>query len=311
MAISEPGDLIATIPALLGFTPSDSLVIVALDDDGVVVSVSRANLQNVVGDLLVDAAKQVATAGPSAAIAAIVGTAPRGAAAVHDALDMALNHVGIDLMATHVVDRIATGERWTCACPCGADGVVSDPRATPAAVAAVVDGRPLYASREDAFAYLDHRPCEAVAGALASIRIGSMADTLRDVLAALTRSERDAADVALIGKALSLAPVRDSILGLAPTADAAPLIDTLADVAAKLPNRYRAHALSVLSFVAYCANNAPLAGEAAKRSNAAGRTTLTTILATALNAGIPPNAIRTLADTGRQVAADLGVCLPA
>ncbi len=49
----------------------------------------------------------------------------------------------------HVVDRVAAGGRWHCVDGCGAGGVVDDPCASPLAVAAVLDGRRLYARRTD------------------------------------------------------------------------------------------------------------------------------------------------------------------
>ena len=51
--------------------------------------------------------------------------------------------------AAHVVDRVAAGGRWHCADGCGTRGTVDDPSASPLAVAAVLDGRRLYARRAE------------------------------------------------------------------------------------------------------------------------------------------------------------------
>ena len=56
---------------------------------------------------------------------------------------------GIELLAAHVVDRVAAGGRWHCADGCGHAGTVDDPSASPMAVAAVLDGRRLYARRAE------------------------------------------------------------------------------------------------------------------------------------------------------------------
>ena len=56
---------------------------------------------------------------------------------------------GISLLAVHVVDRIAAGGRWHCVDVCGTRGTIDDPSSSPLAMAAVLDGRRLYARRED------------------------------------------------------------------------------------------------------------------------------------------------------------------
>ena len=52
---------------------------------------------------------------------------------------------GIELWAVHVVDHVQAGGRWHCVDGCGSHGSVEDPAVSPLAVAAVVDGRRLYA----------------------------------------------------------------------------------------------------------------------------------------------------------------------
>ena len=64
-------------------------------------------------------------------------------------LATALAERGIELLAAHVVDRVAAGGRWHCADGCGNAGTVDDPSASPLAVAAVLDGRRLYARRAE------------------------------------------------------------------------------------------------------------------------------------------------------------------
>ena len=65
------------------------------------------------------------------------------------ALTASLAERGIELLAAHVVDRVAAGGRWHCADGCGNAGTVDDPSASPLAVAAVLDGRRLYARRAE------------------------------------------------------------------------------------------------------------------------------------------------------------------
>ena len=54
---------------------------------------------------------------------------------------------GIELLDFHVVDRVATGGRWHCLD--GSWGTIDDPSASPLAMAAVLDGRRLYARRDE------------------------------------------------------------------------------------------------------------------------------------------------------------------
>src|SRR6476659_5648399 len=73
---------------------------------------------------------------------------------------------GIELLAAHVVDRVAVGGRWHCADGCGNAGTVEDPSASPLAVAAVLDGRRLYARRaelQDVIEVLDSARSAALA----------------------------------------------------------------------------------------------------------------------------------------------------
>ena len=76
-------------------------------------------------------------------------------------LTASLAERGIELLAAHVVDRVAAGGRWHCADGCGNAGTVDDPSASPMAVAAVLDGRRLYARRaelQDVIAVVDPGP---------------------------------------------------------------------------------------------------------------------------------------------------------
>ena len=93
---------------------------------------------------------------PQAAIAVIVDADGAGFPICNEeyrsmcaTLTAELSRHDIVLWAVHVVDRVAAGGRWHCVDGCGAGGVVDDPCASPLAVAAVLDGRRLYARRAD------------------------------------------------------------------------------------------------------------------------------------------------------------------
>ena len=100
---------------------------------------------------------------------------------------------GIELWAAHVVDRVAAGGRWHCADGCGAAGAVDDPSSSPLAVAAVLDGRRLYARRAELQASHRRRRPERAAALARSIeqRVRTRADAARTPARAPRRRARD------------------------------------------------------------------------------------------------------------------------
>jgi Domain of unknown function (DUF4192) len=153
--LSQPGAVIAALPAVLGFVPEKSLVLLAVDG-GELGSVLRVDLSDALDDQIGHLAEVAAAARPQAAIAVIVdddgAACPMCNEQFRDlcaTLTAELSRHDIALWAVHVVDRVAVGGRWHCVDGCGAGGVVDDPSSSPLAVAAVLDGRRLYARRAD------------------------------------------------------------------------------------------------------------------------------------------------------------------
>lgn len=334
--INHPGALIAAIPAVLGFTPEHSLVLVSIDD-GQMGAVLRVDLSAELTDGLHDLVDVMDAEQPDAVIAVIVDE--KGAAcpmcneehrALCEVLTEALGNCGIEVWAAHVVDRIGTGGRWHCVDGCGAHGQVDDPKASPVAVAAVLDGRRLYATRADLQAVIAAGDT-AGAGALevGAIRALMASDAVRrtedpdgcarrDVQAALTAATRVAAgapladaDVAALGCALVDAQVRDTMYAVAvgESADAAESL--WAALARRLPAPWRVEPLVLLAFSAYARGDGPLAGmslEEALRCDPSHR--MARMLDDALHSAMRPEQIRELALTGYRRAEHLGVRLP-
>ena len=153
--LHRPGALIAALPAVLGFVPEKSLVVVSVGD-GEMGAVMRVDLSDGLAQQVAQLAEVAAAAEPEAAIAVIVDADGAGCPVCNEdyrelgeALTAALTQYAIDLWAVHVVDRIAAGGRWHCVDGCGAGGLIDDPSASPVAAAAVLDGRRLYARRAD------------------------------------------------------------------------------------------------------------------------------------------------------------------
>jgi hypothetical protein len=333
--LNRPGALIAALPAVLGFVPENSLVLVSLDD-GELGSVMRVDLSAGLVDGVGHLAEIAAAARPEAAIAVIVdadGAHCPGCNEEHRqlcaALTESLSQHDIELWAAHVVDRVAPGGRWHCVDGCGSGGAVDDPSASPLAAAAVLDGRRLYSRRAD---------LQAVIAVDDPVRSAELADVLRrqaakreaahradpagcgrrDVEHAMAAASRVAggatlsgAELAELGCALSDVQVRDTLYALAVGESAGEAESLWALLARILPTPWRVEALVLLAFSAYARGDGPLAGvslEAALRCDPGHR--MAGMLDTALQSGFRPEQIRELAVTGYRLAKRLGVRLP-
>jgi hypothetical protein len=332
--LNRPGALIAALPAILGFVPEKSLVLVALEDGGMG-SVIRADLSDDLTDRVDQLAEVAAAANPEAAILVIVDA--EGAHCpvcneeyrqLSDALTDALARYGIERYAAHVVDQVALGGRWHCVDGCGAGGAVDDPSASPLAAAAVLEGRRLYSRRADLQAVIavDSARCAAlepvVEQAAAAREIAYRADPAgcgrRDVENAIGAAARvidgqllTDAELAQLGCALTDIQVRDTLYALAVTENADAAESLWAVLARLLPQPWRVEALVLLAFSAYVRGDGPLAGvslEAALRCDQHHR--MAGMLDSALQSGLRPNDIRELASTGYRLAEQLGVRLP-
>ncbi|OSC42212.1 DUF4192 domain-containing protein [Mycobacterium decipiens] len=333
--LHRPGTLIAALPAILGFVPEESLVLVSLEG-GQLGSVMRVDLCDELADRVGHLAEVAAAAGPEAAVAVIVdgdgAQCPRCGEEYRQlcaALSAALSQHDIVLWAAHVVDRVAAGGRWHCVDGCGCSGVIDDPSASPLAVAAVLDGRQLYPRRADLQAVIavdDPVHSAELAVALrrqaAAREIAHRGDPVgcsrRDVESAMAAAARvtdgqSLSDVELagLGCALRDAQVRDTLYALAvgEKADAAESLWAL--LARVLAEPWRVEALVLLAFSAYARGDGPLAGvslQAALCCEPGHR--MARMLDTALQSGLRPEYIRDLAVTGYRRAEQLGVRLP-
>lgn len=334
--LDRPGVLIAALPAVLGFVPEKSLVLVTAAH-GEMGAVLRADLPGdgvgeVDGDSLSHFAELAAASRAEIAIAVIVDH--EGAACsmcadeyrelAHE-LAVELARWDVELFAAHVVDRVAAGGRWYCADGCGSAGVVEDPDASPIAAAAVLDGRRLYRRRSDLVAVVAPADPGRSAALAEAIEQADAVDPNRpdpqvrsDIEHALACAGqigdgRPLADDQLARLALALTDprVRDTLYALA-VGDAAGSAESLwADLSRRLPEPWRVEALVLLAFSAYSRGDGPLAGislDAALRCN--GEHRMAGMLDQALQSGMRPEQIRELAQTGYRLARQLGVRLP-
>src|SRR3954454_8491227 len=105
--LNRPGALIAALPAVLGFVPEKSLVLVTIDS-GALGCVMRVDLSPQLLDSASHLAEVAAAAGPDAAIAVVVDAEGAGCRLcnddyrdLHEALDHRLADHAIDLLDFH------------------------------------------------------------------------------------------------------------------------------------------------------------------------------------------------------------------
>jgi hypothetical protein len=333
--LNRPGAVIAALPAVLGFVPEKSLVLITIDD-GELGSVMRVDLSEALPDRIGPLAEVASAAGPEAAIAVIVDADGAGCPMCNEeyrglcaTLTNELAQRDIVVWAAHVVDRVAAGGRWHCVDGCGAGGVVDDPSASPLAVAAVLDGRRLYARRADlqAVVAVDERAgSAALAGLIGEHSASREAAHRADPAACVRRDVEDAmaaagrvgdgqpladAELARLACALGDVEVRDTLYALAVGQSAGEAESLWALLSRSLPTPWRVEALVLVAFSAYVRGDGPLAGvalEAALRCQPNHR--MAGMLDTALQSGLRPEHIRKLAVTGYRLAERIGVRLP-
>ncbi|ORA28227.1 DUF4192 domain-containing protein [Mycobacterium aquaticum] len=328
--LDRPGTLIAALPAVLGFVPVHSLVLVTVDD-GALGCVMRVDLSPDIGVRIDHLAEVASAAAPQTAIAVFVDENGADCQQCNDEfrelaaiLAERLAAGGIELLGAHVVDRVEAGGTWHCADGCGSHGVVEDPSASPLAAAAVLDGRRLYRRREELQQIVE---ADSVRGARlarvidelpAAPRTRGRARVRADIEAAIAAADRFAdgrppsdGEMARIAVSLTDPQVRDTLYALAVGDSAGPAESLWAELARALPPPWRAEALVLLAFSAYVRGDGPLTGvslDAALDCDPEHR--MAGMLDTALQSGMRPEQVRELALSGYRQADRLGVRLP-
>jgi Domain of unknown function (DUF4192) len=329
--LNRPAVLIAALPAVLGFVPEKSLVLVTVDR-GEMGCVMRVDLSDELMRSVAHIADVAAAAKPDSAIAVVIDEEGADCRMCNDeyrqlatVLSSSLAERGIELLAAHVVDRVAAGGRWHCADGCGNAGTVDDPSASPLAAAAVLDGRRLYARRaelQDVINVVDPARTAALADVVGANKPKGAqrpdSAARRDVEDAIVAAAQVADGEGLpddklvrLAWALTDPRVRDTLYALAVGESAGQAESLWAALSRTLPDPWRVEALVLLAFSAYARGDGPLAGvslEAALRCDPTHR--MAGMLDTALQSGMRPEQIRELAVTGYRLADRLGVRLP-
>jgi uncharacterized protein DUF4192 len=324
ITLDHPSELIASLPALLGFHPVDSLVVLAQHG-------KRAKQLRLVlrSDLPPphDARELVDTL-----LLPLIQ---------HSALDITMIVIGgqgrspgddlphRELMArcaaAFAEDRISVahqfwtpdtraGARWHCYDESDCTGVLPEPDSTELATVVAALGLSVHRSRDELMAVLEPDPPDALARRSAMLSTLSAAtepsggpppDTLTAVLAAIEAAmtrppDLSDDDVVRLAGALQNRDVRDICLDFADLPDVAAAERLWAALARSTPPPERAGPASLLAFSAYARGDGVLAGIALRNAEDADPAhRLCVLLRGAITVALPPSRVR---EAGRRAA---------
>ncbi|WP_433672416.1 DUF4192 domain-containing protein [Nocardia sp. CA-136227] len=300
--LREPGDLIAAVPAMLGFMPARSLVVTVLRADpespkaAAVEVVTRMDLDNrgrSATGLLVERVAGICVRHRAVAALALViddrATEPTGRhagvrARKHGDLVAALEHRldadAVPLAGAWAVQAIGPELPWWTLSGPWSRGLQHDPATSMVTLRHVLDGRPLRGSRRELTDLLAVDPVsrDATAAALeiaaaATARPAQPGDPrvrlrleLCRVLGYLERVEAGIrltpVELAELAVALRDPALRDIMFGLAPGPHADGAEALWTQLTRALPDPGRAEAAALLGYCAYSRGDGPLAGVA-------------------------------------------------
>ncbi|MDQ4011691.1 MAG: DUF4192 domain-containing protein [Actinomycetota bacterium] len=320
--LSDPAELIAAIPHLLGFHPHDSMVLLALHGKRLGLTlradlVDDAQVPLLAEQLLLPIVRQRPT---GVALVVIGGDlTPDGAEeqqwlphrALVDVLDDMLTSAGLPLVHAVWTAQTIGGVPWRCYDDPLCAGTVPDPAASPLAAATVAAGAVTFGSREEMAALLDGGDPTALQRRAVLLDAADADHPMSSALVArrfaqLRELHRAAAagNVALsdtivtqVASALCDHRVRDACLPWCsgPGAVAAERL-WLALVRAT-PAPERAEPAALLALVAYLRGDGALAGVALDAAlQACPQHSLSGLLRAALDGGLPPEVLRTVAE---------------
>ncbi|NNH73783.1 DUF4192 domain-containing protein [Nocardia uniformis] len=304
--LKEPGQFIAAVPALLGFVPERSFVVVvlrpALPGNPLKVHVA-ARFELPSTDEYSQLAERVTgvcrRSGAVAALVVIVddriarpGRGPDGGAAEQRPLVDALRHdlAGFDvaLPGAWAVPRISEAAQWWNIDSPELRGLLPDPSASQVAAKHVYDGRVLHSSREDLADSI--AVDEALREQVSAVLPNAAADAQRRLVRAIVINNPDAytrmalwqvmsvitharegiplpaQTIAEVAVALRDPAVRDSMFGVAGGVHAHAAEYLWGVLTRALPDPDRAEAATLLAFHAYLRGDGSLAGIALRQA---------------------------------------------
>ncbi|WP_051898373.1 DUF4192 domain-containing protein [Sciscionella sediminilitoris] len=325
LRLEEPGSVIAAVPLLLGFNPSDSLVLLLhrgpeRDELGLVL---RADLPDT-GSVSVTAEHLLEPAqlqGGTAATVVLVGgrLCWEHLRAVAVSIRDRFRHAGIPVLHMLWTSHITAGQPWRCLDEDDCHGLVEDPEAGTLVALSPSGGGEAGISRSDLEQRLARAPDEVLARRAAVLARGpddrqrrpeQWYALVRDAANADTGTEPDDRRLAELAQALRITDVRDAFLVGRTDREQHAFHALWTMLTRALPDPAGAPAGCLLAVSAYLAGDGVLAGMALERVHAAEPGyQLANLLSTALRAGVQPSALtRRLSPLAQAARARLGVC---
>lgn len=335
--IRDPGALLSTIPAILGFVPEHSSIVVGLRREAGITTVGPVLRQDLPDDpeLIEPSAAVVADICENGGVERAVLIVVDGCAwswtdhiETVEVFARTLGSRGCPVIAAYFARELADGSDW-CEIDCAAtnparwtgvgdhrSGVLEDPATRDLALVRLVDGMPVVPDRRDLEAEL--RPAgrarrRAVSRAIAAHRGFSDRGDARAVVAAAVSeagSRTLAADtlpvrmIADVAAAVRDVTVRDAALGIEGSGRAAERL--WSDLGRCLTGADRATALTLAGYHAYARGDGARAGIAFAAALAADPThRLAILLDDALRVGMAPTDVRSLSIVADRVSADI------
>lgn len=298
--VSEPGALLRTVPGLLSYSPTRSLIVHLIGKNQLIIAVMVIGLDKAGGDgsRVADLASRESAV--AVAITIVDESAVTGShSPLIDEFSAAMLRRGIGITQVVLVDRIAEGGRWWRADGCVGSGVLDDPSTSPVAAEAMARGRRIYRSRKDLMEVVavDESRGEAFAALLR--RVAGPVDAARASAALAEAFERLEANEqvgdevrAVLAASLGDVGVRDHLLAVSATSDIGLALGVWLDIARCTTSGLRVEALSVAAACAYVLNDSGLASVALESARATqpGHS-FSELLSRALSVGIRPKAL--------------------
>jgi len=321
--LSDPSELIAAVPHLLGFHPRDSVVLLALHGKSLGLTM-RADL--VAADHAPRLAEQllapIARQRPSGVALVVIGgdDDPDGDLphrVLVNTLDDGLISVGLPVVHAAWTAETTHGARWRCYDDPLCAGTVADPAASPLAAATVAAGAVTFGSREELAgllaaddpatlrlraALLDAADAEHPMSAQV---VNQRRATLRALHRAAAAGDPELSDslIAEVASALCDHRVRDACLPWCTGSGAAAAERLWLALVRATPAPERAEPAALLALTAYLRGDGALASVALEAAlEACPHHSLSGLLRAALDGGLPPELLREVA---RDAAASL------
>ncbi|WP_158171217.1 DUF4192 domain-containing protein [Rhodococcus sp. JT-3] len=310
-------DVLAAIPALLGFVPVNSVVMIALT--GSPATLAFVARTDVIG---ADAGADYSTALEQAAVTSViwvvVGAGPVAAAGLDqiEAAQRELDSRGIRSVRTLVAESREIGAEWFDTNG-EESGRTADPILSEVSMNRIMSGRQTSSSRAEIEArYREDTAADMDAARAAAAEQGEdfARNTITEIAAVVRNFEVPSLDLAARAGLCAAADPhpRDALIGIVTISPQA-AADAFGTIAAHLRGNYRVQALTLAGLAAYVDGDGVAAGIALDAAGAIGvdpsLTTLLKLLDASRTAGIKPEAIAELATIGVEVARSMGIDL--